>query len=283
MELPNAIKVTNVSKSFQNKSVLTGIDLAIKKGEIFGLLGPSGAGKTTLIKIITGQITINTGDIVVLGNKNINKDVFSQIGMVLDDSGLYDRLTCFDNLKLFADIYRISKTKLLSTLDKVGLGRERKTTVSKLSKGMRQRLILARAILHSPKILFLDEPTGSLDPATSAEIHKLILEQKESGVTIFLTTHNMEEASKLCDHIALIHEGNIIEYGVPAELCRKYNEKNQIHILLTNDTTIELHNNKEAAKEIYQYFEDQMVVSIHSTEPNLETVFMQLTGKGLVS
>jgi ABC-2 type transport system ATP-binding protein len=146
---------------------------------------------------------------------------------------------------------------------------------------MRQRLTLARALLHKPKLLFLDEPTSGLDPATAEEIHNYLLELKKSGTTIFLTTHNMEEAYKLGDHIALLNEGDIVEYGVPEEICRKYNQQNQISILCRNGETVELENRAENAGKIAGYFSADMVESIHSSEPSLGTVFMALTGRGL--
>lgn len=162
------------------------------------------------------------------------------------------------------------------------MGNEARTIAAQLSKGMTQRLIFARAILREPKLLFMDEPTSALDPAMTAEIHNLIQKQRAKGATIFLTTHNMEEATKLCDHVALIHEGRIVEYGNPKELCLKYNELNQIHILLADGKMIQLPNSADSSVQIGQLFAQKQIVSIHSTEPDLETVFMKLTGKRLV-
>jgi ABC-2 type transport system ATP-binding protein len=156
-----------------------------------------------------------------------------------------------------------------------------KTTAGKLSKGMKQRLVLARALLQEPRLLFLDEPTSGLDPATTKRIHELLFELKESGTTIFLTTHNMEEASKLCNHIALLNEGTIVEYGVPEEICRKYNDQNIISILCKDGEIITVQNAKASARQIAEVFENGNVEAIHSSEPNLETVFMSLTGRGL--
>jgi ABC-2 type transport system ATP-binding protein len=128
-----------------------------------------------------------------------------------------------DNLIVFEDIYEIPRAQTLQALEKVGLGNDKKTAAVNLSKGMRQRLVLARAILHMPKILFLDEPTSALDPLTARGIHKLIRELRDSGSTIFLTTHNMEEATNLCDRVVLLHKGTIIEQGTPQEVCEKHN------------------------------------------------------------
>lgn len=281
--MENAVSIMGISKSFQKKQVLKEISLDIHKGEIFGLLGPSGAGKTTLIKLITGQIKADRGEIRVLGLPVSERTkIYSQMGAMLDDSGIYERLSCYDNLKLFTDIYGINKSRIGEVLKQVGLSGEERTISASLSKGMRQRLIFARAILQEPKLLFMDEPTSALDPAMTAEIHGLIEEQKEKGATIFLTTHNMEEAAKLCDHIGLIHQGKIVEYGVPDALCRKYNELNQIQILFKNGETVTLPNSPESAETISASFRKNEVESIHSTEPDLETVFMKLTGRSLI-
>jgi len=282
--LSAVISIKNIKKDFGQKTVLHDINCSIEKGEIFGLLGPSGAGKTTIIKILTGQIPKTSGEATLfsVNTDKLTEEVYSKIGMVLDIQGLYTRLTCYDNLAIFAEIYNINKKRIYEVLEKVRLADEAKKIVSKLSKGMAQRLVIARAILHYPKILFLDEPTSGLDPATSLEIHKIIFELRESGSTIFLTTHNMEEASVLCDNVALLNEGNIMEYGHPDAICRKYNDVNSIKILLKNGEKITLPNNNYSSEQIASYFRENNVEAIHSTEPNLETVFISLTGRELV-
>ncbi len=281
MEQRNRIVTEHIAMSFQNVVVLKDINVTIKAGEIFGLLGPSGAGKTTLIKILTGQLKQISGTAVILGKDNrvLTSEVYTKLGMVLDNTGLYERLSCRDNLSLFAEIYGISKANITLALRKVGLSDAAKRPISKLSKGMRQRLALARAIMHEPEILFLDEPTSGLDPATAAYIHQLILEEKEKGTAIFLTTHNMDEATKLCDNVALLNRGEIVEYGYPKDICRKFNHQNMIRILLKDGENHILKNDASSAERIRDYFERNMVESIHSTEPDLETVFMEITGR----
>lgn len=276
-----SIKIENINQKFGDKTVLKDISLTLKKGEILGLLGPSGAGKTTLIKILTGQLTQTGGSAEVLGKdtRSLTSDVYTKMGMVLDNTGLYERLSCRDNLVLFAQIYRLPKQKIREILKDVGLLEAEKRPVNKLSKGMRQRLVMARALMHSPEILFLDEPGSALDPSTVKEIHNLIRREQAKGATIFLTTHNMEEAAKLCDHVALLHEGEIVEYGNPEEICRKYNHQNRIKILLKSGDEVTLQNESKAAGKIQELFEAEQVESIHSTEPNLETVFLELTGR----
>lgn len=282
--MKESISVQQLGMRFQNKVVLDKIQLTIKEGEIFGLLGPSGAGKTTLIKILTGQLKQTSGMAQILGRDTteIDHSLYTQIGMVLDQAGLYERLSCYDNLALFAEIYGIPKEKIREVLKKVDLQEAIKLPVSKLSKGMRQRLVLARAIMHNPRLLFLDEPTSALDPATAKYIHELVLEEKAKGTTIFLTTHNMEEATKLCNHVALLNEGKIMEYGSPQEICGRYNKQNQIEVLLADGHVCIINIQPEAGSVIKEYFEKGLIRSIHSLEPNLETVFMEITGRKLV-
>lgn len=277
----NSIHIEEISKSFGEKEVLKKISFTVPSGEIFGLLGPSGAGKTTLIKIMTGQLSYS-GRAEILGKScnRLDRSIYSEIGMVMDNSGIYERLTCYDNIVLFARFNGVKKENVNKVLERVGL-KDVKSSAGRLSKGMKQRLVLARALLHHPKLLFLDEPTSGLDPATAGEIHKLLLELKEEGTTIFLTTHNMEEAHKLCGHIALLNEGSIVEYGVPDELCRKYNKDNAVTILGKDGQSVTLVNNPANANQIAAYFARDNVAAIHSSEPNLETVFMKLTGKEL--
>ncbi|GFI69710.1 fluoroquinolones export ATP-binding protein [Lachnospiraceae bacterium] len=277
-----AVEMRHIVQRFGEKEVLRGIDLKIHEGEIFGLLGPSGAGKTTLIKILTGQLRQTAGEVQIFGkNAGNGKANLTEMGMMMDNFGLYERLSCYDNLKLFTRIYGVPEKRAGEILGRVGLYEDRKLPVMKLSKGMRSRLSLARAVMNEPRILFLDEPASGLDPATAAEIHKLVQEEQSRGATIFLTTHNMEEAHKLCDHVALLHEGVIVEYGQPGEVCCRYNHQNKLLIRLLNGEMVELSNNRTSAERVKEYLEQEMVETIHSTEPSLETVFMELTGRGL--
>jgi ABC-2 type transport system ATP-binding protein len=209
------IKMSNVVKSFGSQKVLTDVSFEVKEREIFGLLGPSGAGKTTIINILTNQLDADSG------SHGTGAEMLDT-GLMLDTDGLYVRLTCLENLDVFAKIYGISRKKSLEALKDVGLEDAAKKPVMKLSKGMRQRLALARAILHEPKVLFLDEPTSGLDPSTARGIHKLIQGLCDNGATVFLTTHNMEEAIALCNHVALLHKGAIVEQGNPAEICERH-------------------------------------------------------------
>ena len=210
------IKMTNVEKRFGAQTVLSDVNFAVEEGEIYGLLGPSGAGKTTIINILTNQIKEDGGSKEVKASSR-------EIGIMLDIGGLYPHLNCLENLNLYAGIYGLPKNKPMEVLETVGLKDSAKKAVSTLSRGMTQRLALARAILFSPKLLFLDEPTSALDPGTSKGVCKLLQELRRQGATIFLTTHNMDEALKLCDRIALLYNGKIVEQGNPNEICERYN------------------------------------------------------------
>lgn len=279
------IQIKDVCKAFDQRQVLNNISLSVEEGEIFGLLGPSGAGKTTLIKMLIGLLSATSGNIAILG-KELDKKIdesFPSFGMVLNNDGLYDRLNCYDNLELYARIYSISNRKKVinDLLEKVGLIESSKKSVSNLSKGMRQRLSFARAILHSPKIVFLDEPTSGLDPATTLQIHSMMKTLKESGTTIFLTTHNMNEAQKMCDHLALLNEGNIVEEGTPEDICLHHRKKCEVNIEMTNGEKymVDSHDLLTVLQTVLDT--NNKIRSIHSNEPNLEEVFIELTGRDL--
>lgn len=270
------VRIEDVCCRFGEKTVLDHISLSIEKGKIYGLLGPSGAGKTTLIRILTGQLRPNEGKVQV--STEFGNPV---TGIMMDDFGLYERLSVWNNLKLFAGIYGVKDSRIKELLDKTGLTQAQKTSVDKLSKGMRSRVNLCRSFLRDMDILYLDEPTSGLDPATSEKIHELILEKQKEGVTVFLTTHNMFEAQKLCEKIFLLDQGKILEQGAPDEICRRYNVLDTIRVILKDGKELEFANRKESASPIADLIEKGELLSIHSSEPDLEKVFLQLTGRSL--
>ena len=262
-------------------------ELTVEDGEIFGLLEPSGAGKTTLIRVLTGQLRFEEGEAMVMGKRvsQLSGSDKKQFGVMMDDFGLYERLTCYQNLRVFADIYGVDDAAIHSVLSEVKLQDAQKKEVSKLSKGMKERLRLARALLSRPKVLFLDEPTSGLDPQTSSEIHEIIRKRKDAGTIIFLTTHNMTEAEKLCDHLVLLNEGHIVESGSPKELCLRYDHQKRIEVEKNDGEVLSLEvdegNVETTAGRIAEILRCGELRTIHSKEPNLETVFMELTGREL--
>ena len=281
--MENAVSMQKVHKKFGEATAIKELTLDIGQGEIFGFLGPSGAGKTTTIKMLTGQLVPTRGELKVFGrNVTTNRsDVFQYIGVLSDSSGVYERLTVYDNLLLFADIHGVPKKHIAEVLDKVGLLGDKGKQAKNLSKGMRQRLLVARAVLHKPKLLFLDEPTSSLDPGNTQEIHRLLRQLNKDGMTIFLTTHNMEEADKLCHRVGFLNEGSIVEMGDPQSLKLKYAD-NRIKVILKDDQRVEVvEKDAEGGRKLKKWLDEKQLVSVHSMEPNLEEIFLRLTGRAL--
>lgn len=283
MEQNILLSLSHISKRFKTELALRDINMALHQGEILGFLGPSGAGKTTTIKIITGQLRQTSGEAKLLGtdSANIDASIYEKIGVVSDNSGIYGKMTVWQNLAVFARIWQVPRERVEQVLAQVGLAEHKGKPAGKLSKGQTQRLVLARAVLHKPRILFLDEPTSGLDPSTAVAIHKMLLELKEEGMAIFLTTHNMEEATKLCDRVALLHDGEIVEFGSPQEICLKFNRNKRYTVLLQGGEELVLEQNEENIRKIAQWMERDEILRIHSCEPTLETVFLEVTGKDL--
>lgn len=277
----DCITMEHVGIAFQNKKALSDVNIRVAEGEIFGFLGPSGAGKTTTIKLLSAQLTQYTGQISVMGMEPI-KDVsrlYQNIGILSDNSGFYEKMSVEENLKIFAEIYKLPKTRIPEVLEQLHLAGDEKKKAEKLSRGMKQRLLFARAILHKPKLLFLDEPTANLDPSTSEDVHSIIKDLNKNGTTVFLTTHNMEEADELCSRVAFLNEGSIKEIGVPEELKIKY-AKDKVRILYGDGTVKEMPKDKEALASELSGTEKE-IVTIHSVEPDLKTIFLDLTGREL--
>jgi ABC transporter, ATP-binding protein len=271
------IKVERVIKRFGDNIALNQISFSINEGEIFGFLGPSGSGKTTMINILTGQLQANSGKTELLGkdSQKLLPSDFEELGLVGDTSGYYEKLSLYNNLLLFARLYGVSKSRIEEILKQVGLYDSKDTPAEKLSTGMRQRMLLARALINYPKVLFLDEPTSGLDPTTSKKIHKLLQELKERGTTIFLTTHDMNEATLLCDNLALLNKGDLIEQGSPSEIIQKYNTEKKVAVTYSDSTK------KVVRFEDLQQEDYKKMMTIHSCEPTLEDIFIKLTGEKL--
>jgi len=269
------IEVQGLKKKFKEQEALAGIDFSIREGEIFGFLGPSGSGKTTTINILTGQLSADAGTAHVLSApvEDLKVEVLEQIGIVSDGSGFYEKMSLYKNLKAYAMLFGVKMTEVDELLRKVGLYDSRNKVAEKLSTGMKQRMLLVRALINRPKLLFLDEPTSGLDPSTSRTIHELLLELKEQGTTIFLTTHDMQEANLLCDRLALLSKGKLVEVGSPHEIIQKYNTDKKVRLEYEDLTTKTV-----AFEELQGGMDLANVISIHSCEPTLEDVFITLTG-----
>lgn len=269
------IQVQGLEKSFKNQTALAGIDFSVQAGEIFGFLGPSGSGKTTTINILTGQLAADSGSAQVLAApvNQLSPEILEQIGIVSDSSGFYEKMSLYKNLKAYALLFGRDLAAVDELLKKVGLYDSRNKIAEKLSTGMKQRMLLVRALINQPKLLFLDEPTSGLDPTTSRTIHELLLELKAAGTTIFLTTHDMQEATLLCDRLALLHQGRLVEVGSPHEIIQKYNTDKKVRLEYRDLSTKTL-----TFAELAQGVDLDQVISLHSCEPTLEDVFIQLTG-----
>lgn len=271
------ITVEKITKRFGNKTALNQIQFNVDKGEIFGFLGPSGAGKTTLINILTGQLKADEGTTQLLGKdtKDLTPEDLARIGLVGDSSGYYEKLSLEKNLIVYAKIYGLPNSRVDEVLEQVGLLESKKTIAEKLSTGMRQRMFLARALLNRPGLLFLDEPTSGLDPMTSKKIHRLLEELKAAGTTIFLTTHDMVEATEMCDRISLLNQGDLVEIGTPRDIIQKYNQEKRVKVTFMD------HSEQVMAFEDLKDQDMTQVELIHSMEPTLEDIFIQLTGEKL--
>jgi ABC-2 type transport system ATP-binding protein len=215
-----AIEVQNLTRNYNGHCAVDQISFDVEPGEIFGFLGPNGAGKTTTIKMLTGQLrpTKGIGKVVGFDVVTQRQQIKPQIGVVFEHQNLYERLSARDNLTFSARLYGNNKKRINVVLDQVGLSGREREKIKRYSNGMKQRLLIARALLHEPKVLFLDEPTRGLDPGVARDIRSIIAELAMDGVTVFLTTHYMEEADRLSKRVAIIDQGKIVAMDSPENL-----------------------------------------------------------------
>jgi len=263
------------------------IDFEVAEGEILGFLGPNGAGKTTTVKLLTGLLRPAEGKATLLGMDIARQtsEVQRHIGVSFETANLYEQMSAVENLNLFARLYGVGDADVMGLLEKVGLGGRERDRVSKYSKGMKQRLMMARALIHDPRILFLDEPTDGLDPVSSQTIHALIRETVDRGTTVFLTTHDMMEADKLSDRVAFINRGKIVALDRPAVLKQKYGKRALKVEVATPDGGTGVRevvlDAETTPREVQDIFANERILTVHSEEATLEDIFVEITGRGL--
>jgi ABC-2 type transport system ATP-binding protein len=304
-----AIEVQGLAKSFGDIQSVAGIAFEVGEGEIFGFLGPNGAGKTTTINMLTGLARPMGGHISYFG-RDYTKDIKKAqhlMGIVADESNLYPELTGFENLCFCASLYGIRRKereqRAKELLESFGLAEAAHRKFAGYSRGMKRRLTIAAGIIHRPKILFLDEPTSGIDVASARQIRKLVSDLKAGGTTVFLTTHYIEEAERLCDRIAFIVNGRIVRIGATSELLKQTKDEHIIELTMTKPLLalppgIELEfahitfqlqaGNKMRAvtktaislAPLIRYLEERdiMVTEARAIQPSLEEVFVQITG-----
>jgi len=300
------IQVRGLFKSYGDVEAVRGIDFEVYSGEVFGLLGPNGAGKTTTVEILEGLRPRTSGDLKVLGLDPANQSmqIKDRIGVSLQATNLPEKITVSEALELFAAFYT-KNTDPPSLLKRLQLWEKRNAQYSTLSGGQKQRLALAMAMVNDPALVFLDEPTTGLDPQVRLEIHGLIQELRDAKRTILMTTHYIEEAERLCDRVAIIDAGKIIEMGTPREIQQRTMGSSLIELQTASAMPVELPRFADADKihisddrlaltahsakpartvvEIVKWI-DQMgieLLDIHLKRPTLEDVFIELTGKRL--
>jgi len=224
-----AIEVQNLTRDYNGMRAVHGISFEVGSGEIFGYLGPNGAGKTTTIRMLTGQLRPTSGRAYVMGCDVVNdrEQLKPQIGVVFEHQNIYERLSARDNLRFYARLYRVKRERVEVLLDRVGLADRAGDKIKTYSNGMKQRLLIARALLHEPSVLFLDEPTKGLDPNVARDIRAIVTDLADQGMTIFLTTHYMEEADQLSDRVAIIDQGQIVALDTPERLKADYGVDNR--------------------------------------------------------
>lgn len=282
------IIVENLMYRYGDIKAVNDISFSVKQGEILGFLGPNGAGKTTTVKILTGQMKPMAGNAALLGMDIIKqtKKIQARIGVCFEETNLYEQMSAIENLVLFARLFGIKSFDALSLLKRVGLEGREKDKVETYSKGMKQRLMVARALVNKPDILFLDEPTEGLDPVSSQSIRTLIREEQKRGTTIFLTTHDMNEADKLSDHVAFINQGKIIALDTPHNLKQEYGKRALQVEVMTPEGKREskeiIMDRDDTGRQVEKLLTEEKVVTVHSEEASLEDIFFRITGRGLV-
>jgi ABC-2 type transport system ATP-binding protein len=282
-----AIVAENLTYRYGALTAVDSINFSVGEGEILGFLGPNGAGKSTTVKMLTGQLMPAAGRAEVLGLDIARqpKQIQAQIGVCFETTNLYEPLTAVSNLTLFAQLFGVNDFDAEALLTRVGLAGKGHLRVETYSKGMRQRLMIARSLVNRPRVLFLDEPTSGLDPVSATTIQQIIREEQARGTTVFLTTHDMMEADKLSTRVAFINQGKIVALDTPHNLKQQYGRRALIAELRTADGGLEKReielDGPDTADAVQRLLANEKVVTLHSEEATLEDIFIQITGRGL--
>jgi fluoroquinolone transport system ATP-binding protein len=269
----------------QHQPAVNDISFQVEKGEIFGFLGPSGAGKSTTQKILIRLLKGYQGMASINGQelRSLNQDYYNQIGVGFELPNHYPRLTALENLQFFASFYRNKNARPMELLEMVGLHDDAHKPTAEFSKGMKMRLNFVRALVHNPEILFFDEPTSGLDPLNARKLKNIILDLRDKGKTIFITTHNMHDADELCNRVAFITQGKISLTDSPRNLKLQHGTR-KLKLEYGNGQIV----NREfpmdklgSDKEFMDIINNEYIQSIHSAEASLEDVFIKTTGEKL--
>ncbi|MDQ2906486.1 MAG: ABC transporter ATP-binding protein [Chloroflexota bacterium] len=299
MHMPELmIEARDLRRTFGTKEAVTGISFSVRRGEIFGLLGPNGAGKTTTIRMLTGQIDPSGGNASVAGCDVVRERARLKecIGVVFEAQNLYERLSAHQNLQFSCWLYGLPASRADEVLSLVGLRDRAKDKVSKYSNGMKQRLMIARALLHRPPMLFLDEPSRGLDLIATRAIHQVIQQLRTEGVTILLTTHLMDEADQLCQYVGFIVNGRLVANDTPRNLKLAHGQRSMIVTLADQPgdhlaSASVAHDMREVSlnmddpadqRRLAEWMGQGRVLSVHSREATLEEVFIEIAGTSLV-
>jgi len=279
-----AVEVDGLEKHYGDVTALDGIAFSAAPGEVFGLLGHNGAGKSTTIRILTGRARPSAGRARVLGHDIPGglEHVRHRINLVAETPTLYERATAKENLDLFCTLYGLPAARGDAALERVGLVHAAKRKVKTFSTGMRQRLMLARAVINEPRVLFLDEPTRGLDPKSARDLRELVRELSRGGTTIFLTTHDMTEADVLCDRVAFLAEGRIAALDTPRALKLRLGGAPEVDVVLDDGSDLVLGLDRpDDAERLHELVTSRRVRALHSREATLADVFIALAGRSL--
>ncbi len=282
----SAIDVRDLSFSYGDIKAVDGVSFTVAPGEILGFLGPNGAGKSTTIKMLTGQLHPDAGNISVLGMAMPEQtlEIQARVGVCFEEKNLYENMSARENLDFFARLFGIKGKNFDDDLRRVGLIDRADDRVSSYSKGMRQRLMMVRAMINDPDILFLDEPTDGLDPVSAQAVRRVIKSEAERGASVILTTHDMNEADQLSDRVAFINEGKIVALDTPENLKLEFGQRT-VRIRARNADGVDERviglDATDAGDQIRAAVAVDGLMTIHTEEATLEDIFIKITGRGL--